>query len=102
MEKEVIHFVKKNKEKSTILWIREDMKLSCLRKRKIIDAIQFLDHSIKVEKGSNIGIPKGLVNDLDKGFKIYTIDRVRLKNIDTKRIIHDFLFKDMRLFESRS
>jgi tRNA nucleotidyltransferase (CCA-adding enzyme) len=102
MEKEVIQFVKKNKEKSTTLWIREDMKFSCLSKRKIIDAIQFLDHSIKIEKGINIGIPKGLVNDLDQGFKIYTIDRVRLKNIDTKRIIHDFLFRDMRLFESRS
>jgi hypothetical protein len=102
MEKEVIQFVKKNKEKSTILWIREDMKLSCLRRRKIIDAIQFLDHSIKNGKGSSIGIPKGLVNDLDKGFKIYTIDKVRLRNTDTKRLIHDFLFKDMRLFESRS
>ena len=102
MEKEVIQFVKKNKEKSTILWIREDMKLSCLRKRKIIDAIQFLDHSIKNGKGSSIGIPKGLVNDLDKGFKIYTIDKVRIRNTDTKRLIHDFLFKDMRLFESRS
>jgi tRNA nucleotidyltransferase (CCA-adding enzyme) len=103
MEKEVIQFVKKNKEKSTILWIREDMKLSCLRKRRIIDAIQFLDHSIKNGKGSSsIGIPKGLVNDLDKGFKIYTIDEVRIRNTDTKRLIHDFLFKDMRLFESRS
>ena len=102
MEKEVIQFVKKNKEKSNILWIREDMKLSCLRKRKIIDAIQFLDHSIKNGKGSSIGIPKGIVNDLDKGFKIYTIDKVRLRNTDTKRLIHDFLFKDMRLFESRS
>jgi tRNA nucleotidyltransferase (CCA-adding enzyme) len=102
MEKEVIQFVKKNKEKSTILWIREDMKLSCLKKRKIIDAIQFLEHSIKIEKGSSIGIPKGLVNDLDKGFKIYPIDKVRLRNTDTKRLIHDFLFKDMMLFESRS
>ena len=102
MEKEVIQFVKKNKEKSTILMIKEDMKLSCLRKRKNIDAIQFLDHSIKIEKGNRIGIPKGLVNDLDKGFKIYTLDKVRLRNTDTKRLIHDFLFKDMRLFESRS
>ena len=102
MEKEVIQFVKKNKEKSTILWIKEDMKLSCLRKRKIIDAIHLLDYSIRTEKGSCIGIPKGLVTDLDKGFKIYTIDKVRLRNTYTKRLIHDFLFKDMRLFESRS
>jgi tRNA nucleotidyltransferase (CCA-adding enzyme) len=101
MEKEVIQFVKKNKDKSTILWIREDMKLSCLRKRKIIDAIEFLDHSIKIEKGSSIGIPKGLVTDLDKGFKIYTIDKVRLRNSHTKRLIHNFLFKDRKLFESR-
>jgi tRNA nucleotidyltransferase (CCA-adding enzyme) len=102
MEKEVLQFVKKNKEKSPMLWIGEDMKVSCLIKMKIRDAIQFLDHSIKIKKGSEIGIPKGLVNDLDKGFKIYTINKVRLRNTDTKRQIHDFLFKDMMLFESRS
>jgi tRNA nucleotidyltransferase (CCA-adding enzyme) len=102
MEKEVLQFVKKNKEKSPMLWIGEDMKVSCLRKMKIRNAIEFLDHSIKIKNGSKIGIPKGLINDLDKGFKIYTINKVRLRNIDTKRLIHDFLFKDMMLFESRS
>jgi tRNA nucleotidyltransferase (CCA-adding enzyme) len=101
MEKEVLQFVKKNKEKSPMLWIGEDMKISCLRKMKIRDAIEFLDDSIKIKKGSKIGIPKGLVTDLEKGFKIYTIDKVRLRNTDTKKIIHDFLFKDMILFESR-
>ncbi len=102
MEKEALQFVKKNKEKSPMLLIGEDMKLSCLRKMKIMDAIKFLDHSIKIEKGSKIGIPKGLVNDLDKGFKIYTLDKSRLRNTDTKKLIHDFLFKDMMLFESRN
>ena len=109
MEKEVSNFVNKNRKKSTILWIRDDMKLSCLRERKIINAIEFLEHSIKVKKGdnnggsgkSNIGIPNGLADDLDKGFQIYTIDHTKLKDKDTKRMIHDFLFNDMRLFESR-
>ena len=101
MEKEVLQFVKKNKEKSPMLWIGDDMKLSCLRKMKFRNAIEFIDHSIKIKKGNKIGIPKGLITDLEKGFKIYTIDKVRLRNTDTKRIIHDFLFKDMILFESR-
>ena len=99
MEKEVLQFVKKNKEKSSVIWIGEDMRLYCLKKRESTDAIKFLERSIGLEK-SNLGIPKGLINDLDTGFKIYKINKNRLKNIDYQRLIHDFLFKDMILFES--
>ncbi|MGZ5550373.1 MAG: CCA tRNA nucleotidyltransferase, partial [Nitrososphaeraceae archaeon] len=99
MEKEVLQFVKKNKEKSSVIWIGEDMRLYCLKKRENTDAIKFLERSIGLEK-SNLGIPKGLINDLCKGFKIYKINKNRLKNIDNQRLIHDFLFKDMILFES--
>ena len=109
MEKEINHFLKKNRSKSAVLWIREDMKISCLRKRKIINAIEFLEKSLNFEKNddvsddkgkSTIGIPNGLINDLDKGFKIYTIDHSKLKDKNTERLIYDFLFNDMMLFES--
>ena len=99
MEKEVLQFVKKNKEKSSVIWIGEDMRLYCLKKRENTDAIKFLERSIGLEK-SNLGIPKGLINDLCKGFKIYKINKNRLKNIDNQRLIHVFLFKDMILFAS--
>ena len=99
MEKEVFQFVKKNKETSSILWIGEDMSLMCLKKREDINAVKFLDRSIRFEK-RNLGIPKGLIADLDNGFKIYKVNKNRLKNIDNQEIIHDFLFKDMILFES--
>ena len=99
MEKEVFQFVKKNKETSSILWIGEDMSLMCLKKRDDINALKFLDRSIRLEK-RNLGIPKGLIADLDKGFKIYKVNKNRLKNIDNQKIIHDFIFKDMILFES--
>ena len=59
----------------------------------------FLDRSIRLEK-RNLGIPKGLIGDLNNGFKIYNVNKNRLKNIDNQEIIHDFLFKDMILFES--
>ena len=71
----------------------------CLKKREDINAIKFLDRSIRFEK-RNLGIPKGLIADLDNGFKIYKVNKNRLKNIDNQEIIHDFLFKDMILFES--
>jgi tRNA nucleotidyltransferase (CCA-adding enzyme) len=99
MEKEDLQFVKKNKEKSSIIWIGEDMRLYCLKKRESTDAIKFLERSIGLEK-INLGIPKGLINDLGNGFKIYKINKNRLKNIDNQRLIHAFLFKDMILFES--
>ena len=99
MEKEVFQFVKKNKETSSIIWIQDDMSLMCLKKREDINAVKFLDRSIKLEK-RNLGIPKGLIADLDNGFKIYKVNKNRLKNIHTQKIIHDFIFKDMILFES--
>jgi tRNA nucleotidyltransferase (CCA-adding enzyme) len=99
MEKEVFQFLKKNKEKSSVIWIGEDMILYCLKKRESTDAIKFLERSIGSER-SNLGIPKGLINDLGNGFKIYKINKNRLKNIDNQRVIHDFLFRDMILFAS--
>ena len=99
MEKEVFQFVKKNKETSSIIWIQDDMSIMCLKKREDINAVKFLDRSIKLEK-LNLGIPKGLIADLDNGFKIYKVNKNRLKNIHTQKIIHDFIFKDMILFES--
>jgi hypothetical protein len=99
MEKEVFQFVEKNKKKSYIIWIGEDMRLLCLKKRDSTNAIKFLEQSLRLEK-DNLGIPKGLVNDLDKGFKIYKLNKNKLKNIYNQRIIQDFLFKDMSLFES--
>jgi hypothetical protein len=99
MEKEVFQFVEKNKEKSFIIWIGEDMKLLCLKKRNIINAIEFLERSIRFEK-NNLGIPKGLLNDLDRGFKIYKLNKNKVKNLHSQRIIYDFLLKDMSFFES--
>ena len=99
MEKEVFQFVEKNKEKSFIIWIGEDMKLLCLKKRNIINAIEFLERSIRFEK-NNLGIPKGLLNDLDRGFKIYKLNKNKVKNVHSQRIIYDFLLKDMSFFES--
>ena len=98
MEKEVVQFVEKNKEKSSIIWIGEDMRLLGLKKRNFSNAIDFLERSIKFEK-NNLGIPKGLLNDLDKGFKIYKLNKNKVKSIHNQRIIYDFLLKDMSLFE---
>jgi superfamily I DNA and/or RNA helicase len=99
MEKEMFKFVEKNKQKSSIIWIGEDMRLLCLKKREYTNAFKFLERSIRLEK-RNLGIPKGLLDDLNNGFKIYKINKNRLKNVHNQRIIYDFLFRDMTLFES--
>jgi tRNA nucleotidyltransferase (CCA-adding enzyme) len=103
MENEVFQFVNKNKNKknSTILWITEEMKVVCLNNRKVIDAIKFLELALKNEKSSSIGIPRGLINDFDKGFKIYTLNKNSSKYKDNQKIVLDFLYKDMILFGSR-
>jgi tRNA nucleotidyltransferase (CCA-adding enzyme) len=99
MEKEVFQFIEKNNQKSFIIWIGDDMRILCLKKRNITNAIEFLDRSIRFEK-NNLGIPKGLLPDLEKGFKIHSLNKNKLKNIQYQRIIYDFLLKDMSLFES--
>ena len=99
MEKEVFQFIEKNNQKSFIIWIGDDMRILCLKKRNITNAIEFLDRSIRFEK-NNLGIPKGLLPDLEKGFKIHSLNKNKLKNIQNQRIIYDFLLKDMSLFES--
>jgi tRNA nucleotidyltransferase (CCA-adding enzyme) len=99
MEKEMFKFVEKNKEKSALIWIGDDMRLLCLKKREITDAIKFLERSIRLDK-RKLGIPKGLLNDLNKGFKIYKINKNTLKNLHNQRIINDFLFKDLSLFHA--
>ena len=104
MENEVFQFIDKNKNKNnnlSVLWITEEMKLVCLGNRKIIDAKKFLEHAIRNEKCNIIGIPRGLINDLDKGFKIYTLNKNRLKNRDNQKLVFDFLYKDMKIFGSK-
>jgi tRNA nucleotidyltransferase (CCA-adding enzyme) len=98
MEKEMFKFVEKNKEKSALIWIGEDMKVLCLNKRESTNAINFLERSIRLDR-PNVGIPKGLRNDLNQGFKIYKINKNTLKNLYNQKIINDFLFKDLILFE---
>ncbi|HET8793822.1 MAG TPA: hypothetical protein VFM31_08510, partial [Nitrososphaeraceae archaeon] len=48
MANEVFQFVNKNSDKKnlSVLWITEEMKVTCLYDRKIIDAIKFLEHEI--------------------------------------------------------
>ena len=103
MANEVFQFVNKNTDKKnlSVLWITEEMKVTCLNDRKIIDAIKFLEHEIKKEKCNSIGIPRGLIDDLGRDFKIYTLNKNRIKNKDKQKLVLDFLFKDMKLFGSR-
>ncbi|MFQ5941170.1 MAG: CCA tRNA nucleotidyltransferase [Nitrososphaerales archaeon] len=69
-------FLRKNLEDSNLVWIGDDSRLFALRDNKFVDAIAF----IKFLLSSNIsasGISGGLMNDIKRGFQIYSGNRLK-------------------------
>lgn len=62
-------FISKNSKKSEMLWINNKGKILSLQKRKHSNAKSFL-HDLLKNNLEKSGIPKGLKDDIKKGFKI--------------------------------
>lgn len=63
-------FISKNLKKSKLIWIDSDKKIHSIEKRKFHSSNKFLVNLIRndIEKS---GIPKGLKEDISKGFKVF-------------------------------
>jgi len=62
------NFISKNLQNSELVWIGNNKKIISLEKRKHTDAVNFMTEFLK--KNLQIGVPKGLQDDLKRGFKI--------------------------------
>lgn len=79
LEKESSTFISKN-AKNSMMWIASNRKIVSLQKRKQNDVILFLKDLLKNHLNKS-GIPKGLKDDIKKGFKIIPAKKAVGKSI---------------------
>ena len=89
-------FIGKNASKTELMWIDNDYKIISLEKRKHDNAITYIKEILK--KNLQTGIPKGLQNDLRKGFKIYVGSKQLRKSI--KEEVLEIISTDEKIFYS--
>ena len=61
-------FISKNLRNTELMWIGNNGKIISLEKRKHTEAVKFMTEFLK--KNLQTGVPKGLLNDFKRGFKI--------------------------------
>ena len=61
-------FISKNLKNTELMWIGTNGKIISLEKRKHVEAAKFLTDFLK--KDLQTGVPKGLLNDFKKGFRV--------------------------------
>ena len=72
-------FISKNLKNAELVWMGNDRKIVSLEKRQHIDAVKFMIEFLK--KNLRIGIPKGLQDDLKRGFEVSTGNKNLSKSI---------------------
>ena len=89
-------FIKKNIAKTKLMWIDNDLRIISLEQRKNVEASKYVSDYLK----SNLqtGIPKGLQNDLKKGFKVSLGSKNLKKSI--KEASLDLILTDEKIFYS--
>jgi len=93
-------FLEKNLDKSNLLWISNDARILAIVNNKFTDARVFLK-SLLTKNISTSGVAKGLMNDLNKGFDIYTGNRLgRIRESFIKEAINDLVATDEFAFGS--
>ncbi|MGH1565994.1 MAG: CCA tRNA nucleotidyltransferase [Nitrosopumilus sp.] len=71
-------FISKNLKNTELMWIN-NKKIISLEKRKNVEAVKFMTEFLK--KNLQTGIPKGLQNDFNQGFKVFVGDKNLGKSI---------------------
>lgn len=93
-EKDCKSFISKNIIKSDLMWINNDTRIVSLEKRKNFEAVKFLSEFLK--NNLQTGIPKGLQDDLKKGFKIFLGSKDLPKSI--KKAVNELTSTDDTAF----
>ncbi|MGC2683966.1 MAG: CCA tRNA nucleotidyltransferase [Candidatus Nitrosopolaris sp.] len=96
MRKETANFILKSQKKSLITWVDREMRISTLIPRTNTNAVYFLKLLLN-NKIENIGIPKGLIGDIQRLFRIYSGDDQKVSGI-VKEAVEDLIISDPRIF----
>ena len=76
------------------MWVGHNRKIISLEKRKHIDAVNFTTEFLK--NNLQTGIPKGLLGDFKKGFKVFLGTKNLTKSI--KEVTRDLTSTDDTIF----
>ena len=96
-EKDVIRFISKNEKHSKLLWIGKDKKIHSLSLRSINNAKKFVKYLLSTSIDSS-GVPKGIKDDIRKGFRITVGEDGLGKSI--KRAIREIFSTDAAIFST--
>lgn len=95
--KESEKYIAKNSKKTQLMWIDESAKILSLQERTYYDAKAFLQYLLRKNLSSS-GIPRGLVPDIRKGFKVLNGKQAVSKSI--KKALSELITTDGLVFGS--
>jgi tRNA nucleotidyltransferase (CCA-adding enzyme) len=95
--KESENYIAKNSKKTQLMWIDESAKILSLQERTYYDAKAFLQYLLRRNLSSS-GIPRGLVPDIRKGFKVLNGKQTVSKSI--KKALSELITTDGLVFGS--
>ena len=95
--KESENYIVKNSKKTQLMWIDESTKILSLQERVHYDARPFLQYLLRRNLSSS-GIPRGLVSDIRKGFRVLNGKQAVSKSI--KKALSELITTDGLVFGS--
>ena len=95
--KESENYIAKNSKKTQLMWVDESAKILSLQERVHYDARPFLQYLLRKNLSSS-GIPRGLVPDIRKGFKVLNGKQAVSKSI--KKALSELITTDGLVFGS--
>ena len=93
-EKDCRSFIGKNASKTELMWVDNSSRIVSLEKRRYDDAVKYVKDFLQRELQT--GIPKGLQNDLKKGFKVSLGSKNLRKSI--KEAMLEMISTDEKIF----
>ena len=93
-EKDFKSFISANVSKTDLMWINEDRKIVSLEMRKNFEAKKFVTELLKTNLEKRL--PKGLLSDFRKGFKVYLGTKNLSKSI--KQVAQELTTTDETIF----
>ena len=92
------NFLGKNLERSNMIWVGEDRRLFALLDNKFVAVIAFLNFLLSKNINAS-GISTGLINDIRKGFQIYSGNKLQgVKEAFAKETIGEIVATDQFAF----
>ena len=95
--KDTDNSISKNKNKSLLMWINKEMKLTSLVQRMTTDAKEYIK-ILLINKIEYIGITRGLLKDIENTVQVYRGNEQKIKGM-VKNIVDVMLTTESLIFQ---